>query len=58
MDNMNNSYKNIIISFLLNKLSHHVGMSWIIETYEQLKYDTKKNNLNWITGSPWYNTSI
>ena len=58
MDHMNNSYKNIITSFLLNKLLHHVGMSWIIETHEQLKYDMENNNQDWMTGGPWYNTSI
>ena len=55
---MNNSYKNIITSFLLNKLLHHVGMSWIIETHEQLKYDIDKHNPYCMTGCPWYNKYI
>ena len=58
MDIMNKNSKYIITEFLLNTLLHHVGMSWIIETHKQLKYDTKKQNLDWITGGPWYNTSI
>ena len=29
---MNTNYKDIVIVFVLNKLLHHVGMSWIIET--------------------------
>ena len=58
MKDMNNNYKDIINSFLLNKLLHHVDMSCIIETNEQLKYDMEKNNTDWITGGPWYNTSI
>ena len=37
---------------------HHVGMLWIIETHEQLKYDTDKHNSEWMTGGPWYNTYI
>ena len=37
---------------------HHVGMLWIIETHEQLKYDMDKHNSEWMTGVPWYNTSI
>ena len=43
---------------MLNILLHHVGMSWIFEAYEQLKYDMDKNNPNWMTGGPWYNTYI
>ena len=58
MNNMNTKYKYIITSFLLNTLLHHVVMSWIIETHNQLKYDMDKNNPNWITVGPWYNTSI
>ena len=30
MDSMNTKYKDIITSFLLNTLLHHVGISWII----------------------------
>ena len=58
MDNMNTKSKYIVTVFLLNTLLHHVGMSWIIETHEQLKYDTDKNNSNWMTGGTWYSTSI
>ena len=58
MDIMNNNYKDIVTVFVVNKLLHRVGMSWIIETHEQLKYDMGKNNPNFITGGPWYNTSI
>ena len=39
MDNMNNNYKDIVTIFVLNTFLHHVGMSWIIETHEQLEYD-------------------
>ena len=43
---------------MLNTVLHHVGMLWIIETHEQLKYDLDKHNSDWMTGGPWYNTSI
>ena len=36
----------------------HVGMSQIIVTNQQLKYDIDKHNTDWIAGSPQYNTSI
>ena len=42
---MNTNKKNIITSFMLNKVLHHVGMSWIIETHEQLKYDRGKKSI-------------
>ena len=37
---------------------HHVGMIWIIENHEELKYDTEILNSDWLTGGPWYNTYI
>ena len=43
---------------MFNKVLHHVGMLWIIETHEQLKYDMDKHNLDCMTGGPWYNTYI
>ena len=58
MDNMNKNYKDIVTVFVLNKLLYHVGMSWIIETHEKLKYEIEKHKPDWITGAPWYNTSI
>ena len=30
MDNMNTTYQDIITSFVLNTVLHHVGMLWII----------------------------
>ena len=58
MDNINTNYKDIVTVFVFNTLLHHVGMSWIIKTHEQLKYDMEKHNPYWITGGTWYNTSI
>ena len=36
MKNTNNNYKCIITKFVLKKMLHHVGMSWIVETNQQL----------------------
>ena len=58
MKNVNNNYKEIITNFLLNTMLYHVGMSQIIEATKKLKYNIEKNNPDWITGGPWYNTSI
>ena len=37
---------------------HHVGMRWIIENHEYLKYDMDTHNSDWMKGGPWYNTYI
>ena len=37
MDKMNTTYQDIITSFVLNKMLHHVGMLCIIDTHEQLE---------------------
>ena len=34
-------YQEIITTFVLNTMLHHVGMIWIIEDNEDLKYDMK-----------------
>ena len=51
-------YQEIITTFVLNKLLHHVVMIWIIENYEDLKYDMEIQNSDWMTGDPWYKTFI
>ena len=43
---------------MLNTMLHHIGMIWIIETHEQLQYYMDIHNSYWMTGGPWYNTSI
>ena len=58
VDNSNTTYQDIITTFVLDKMLHHVGMLWIIETHEKLKYDTEKHNSDWMIGGPWYNTYI
>ena len=37
---------------------HHLGMLWITENHKELKYDMDIQNSDWLTGGPWYNTSI
>ena len=41
MDKMNTTYQDIITLFVLNTMLHHVGILWIIETLEQLQYNTE-----------------
>ena len=55
---MNTTYQYIITTFVLDTMLRHVGMVWITENDKQLKYDMDEQNSDWMTGIPWYNTSI
>ena len=51
--------KETITQFVLNTVFHHVGLSWIISSNKEMKYDTKINNHNnWLNKGPYYNTDI
>ena len=39
VDNLNTTYQDIITTFLLNTMLHHVVMLCIIEAHTKLKYD-------------------
>ena len=44
---------------MLNAILHHVGISWIICSYEDIKYKTDKiNHQDWLNKGPWYNTPV
>ena len=44
---------------MLNEILHHVGMSWIISSKKEIKYDMDwKSHQCWLNKGPWYNTSI
>ena len=58
MDHLNTTDQDIITTFVLNTMLHHVGMLWIIETHEKLQYYMDKHNSEWMKGGPWYKTSI
>ena len=58
VETLNTTYQDIITAFALNTMLHHVGILWIIESNEKLKYDTDIKNSDWLTGGPWYNTYI
>ena len=53
-------YDKVITKFLLNKMLHHVGMSWIIISNQEMEYymTTKNNHLDWLNKGPWYNKNI
>ena len=58
VDLLETNYQEVITTFVLNKMLHYVGMIWIIENLEDLKYDMDILSPNWLTGGPWYNTYI
>ena len=41
---LDTKYQDIITTFVLDTMLHHVDMLWIIETHEQLKYYMDKHN--------------
>ena len=58
VDFLDTTYQEIITIVVLNTMLHHFGTLWIIENDEELKYDMYIQNSDWLTGGPWYNTSI
>ena len=49
----------MISKFLLNKILHHVGMSWIICSNKEMKYEIdKSNHPYWLNKGLWYKTAI
>ena len=53
-------YDEIITKFVLIEMLHHVGMSCIIISNQEMDYEmnTKNNHLNWSNKGPWYNKKI
>ena len=53
-------YDEVMTKFLLNAMLHHVGMSWIISSNQEMYYDmtTKSNHIDWFNKGPRYNTNI
>ena len=52
-------FDEVITKFVLNKILHHVGMSWIIRSNQEMEYGMDENNhQDWLNKGPWYNTSI
>ena len=55
----NTTFDEMITKFVLNEILHQVGMSWIISSKKEMKYEIDENNhQDWQNKCPWYNTSI
>ena len=51
--------KGMITKFLLNTKLNYVGLSWIIYSSKQMKYDIKENNHpDWLNKVPQYNIYV
>ena len=49
----------MITKFVLNTILHHVGMSWIISSNDEMKYEIyKSNHQDLLNKCTWYNKSI
>ena len=49
----------MITKFVLNAILYHVGMSWIISSNDEMKYEMgQNNNQYWLNKGPWYNKAI
>ena len=56
---INSTFEEIITKFVLNAILHHVGMSWIICSNKEMKYEIDEiNHQYWLNKGPWYNTDI
>ena len=52
-------YDEIVTKSVLNAMLHHVGMSCIIHSNQEMEYELDENNhQDWLNKVPWYNTSI
>ena len=49
----------MITKVLLNAILHCVGMSWIISSNDNMKYEIyKSNHQDWLNKGHWYSTAI
>ena len=52
----NSTFEEMITKFVLNAILHHVGMSWIISSNNEMKYEIdESNHRDWLNKYPWYN---
>ena len=55
----NSTFEEMITKFVLNAILHHVGMSWIISSNNEIKYEIDEiNHQDWLNKGPWYNKAI
>ena len=52
-------YDEIVTKCVLNEMLHHVGMSWIIRSNQEMEYELNEtNHQDWLNKGTWYNKSI
>ena len=51
----NSTFEEMITQFVLNAILHHVGMSWIISSNNEMKYEIDESNHQyWLNKGTWY----
>ena len=49
----NTTFDEMITKFMLNAISHHVGILWIISSNKEMKYEIDENNhQDWLNTGP------
>ena len=55
----NSTFGEMMTKFVLDTILHHVGISWIISSNDEMKYEIDEvNHQDWLNKGPWYNTYI
>ena len=55
----NSTFEEMITKCVLDAILHHVGMSWIISSKDEMKYEIDEiNHQDCLNKVPWYNTYI
>ena len=51
----NTTFDEMITKFVLNTIFYHVGMSWVISSNKEMKYEIDENNhQDWLNKGPLY----
>ena len=49
----------MITKYVLNAILHHMSLSWIINSNDEMKYEIDKiNHQDWLNTGTWYNIAI
>ena len=56
---VNSTLEEMITKFVLNAILHYVGMSWIVFSIKETRYDMDEtNHTDWLNEDPWYNKAV
>ena len=56
---VNSTLEEMITKFVLNAILHYVGMSWIVFSIKEMRYEMDEtNHTDWLNEDPWYNKAV